>query len=49
MGEPGRAGQKEKGQGGGALCVGRPGLFAAVVAPVQGRFFPFAGGVRFST
>ena len=41
--------QKEKGRGGGALCVGRPGLFCCCCRPGAGLFLPFAGGVRFFT
>ena len=40
---------KEKGRGGGALCVGRPGLFCCCCRPGAGLFLPFAGGVRFFT
>ena len=40
---------KKKGRGGGALCVGRPGLFCCCCRPGAGLFLPFAGGVRFFT
>lgn len=46
---PGIAGKKKKGRGGGALCVGRPGLFCCCCRPGAGLFLPFAGGVRFFT
>ena len=36
-------------RGGGALCVGRPGLFCCCCRPGAGLFLPFAGGVRFFT
>lgn len=41
--------QKEKGRGGGALCVGRPGLFCCCCRPGAGLFLLFAEGVRFFT
>lgn len=40
---------KEKGRGGGALCVGRPGLFCCCCRPGAGLFLLFAEGVRFFT
>lgn len=46
---PGIAGKKKKGRGGGALCVGRPGLFCCCCRPGAGLFLLFAEGVRFFT